>query len=94
MWPSSGIHVVMVKESAAHCNAVFFPPIVVTSGYFGYAYYHQFYLGVIGLHVIALGFVWLADCGCHECSCWSGSFVVCWSAIVVLLIGGIKTALQ
>jgi hypothetical protein len=27
-WPSSGVQVVMVKDSAAHCNAVFFPPIV------------------------------------------------------------------
>jgi hypothetical protein len=26
----------MVKDSAAHCNAVFFPPTVVASGYFGY----------------------------------------------------------
>jgi hypothetical protein len=25
----------MVKDSAAHCNAVFFPPILVASGYFG-----------------------------------------------------------
>jgi hypothetical protein len=32
-WPSSGVQVVMVKGSAAHCNAVFFPPIVVASGY-------------------------------------------------------------
>jgi hypothetical protein len=31
-WPSSGVQVVMVKYSAAHCNAVFFPPIVVASG--------------------------------------------------------------
>jgi hypothetical protein len=30
----------MVKESAAHCNAGFFIPIVVTSGYFGYVGYH------------------------------------------------------
>jgi hypothetical protein len=35
-WPSSGVQVVMVKDSAAHCNAIFFPPIVVASGYFGY----------------------------------------------------------
>jgi hypothetical protein len=42
----------MVKDSAAHCNAVFFPPIVVASGYFGYMGYHQFYLGVLGLHVV------------------------------------------
>jgi hypothetical protein len=32
-WPSSGAQVVMVKDSATHCNAVFFPPIVVASGY-------------------------------------------------------------
>jgi hypothetical protein len=28
-WPSSGVQVVMVKDSAAHCNAVVFPPVVV-----------------------------------------------------------------
>jgi hypothetical protein len=35
-WPSSGVQ--MVMDSAAHCNAVFFPPItcIVASGYFGY----------------------------------------------------------
>jgi hypothetical protein len=33
--PSSGVQVVMVKDSAAHCNVVFFPSIVVASGYFG-----------------------------------------------------------
>jgi hypothetical protein len=33
-WPSSGVHV--VKDSAAHCNVVLFPPIVVASGYFDY----------------------------------------------------------
>jgi hypothetical protein len=32
--PSSGVEIVVVKESAAHCNAVFFSPLVVTSGYF------------------------------------------------------------
>jgi hypothetical protein len=32
-WPSSGVQVVMVKDSAAHFIAVFFPPIVVVSGY-------------------------------------------------------------
>jgi hypothetical protein len=51
--PSSGVQVVMVKDSAAYCNEVFFPPIVVASGYFGYVGYHQFYTGVLGLHVIA-----------------------------------------
>jgi sorbitol-specific phosphotransferase system component IIC len=35
-WPSSGVQVVIVKDSAAHCNAGFFPHIVVTSDYFGY----------------------------------------------------------
>jgi hypothetical protein len=33
-WPSSGVQVVMVKDSAAHYNTVIFPPIVVASGYF------------------------------------------------------------
>jgi hypothetical protein len=37
--PSSGVQVIMVKDSAAHCNAVFFLPIVVASGYFGYVDY-------------------------------------------------------
>jgi hypothetical protein len=27
-WPSSGVRVVKVKDSAAHCNVVFFPPIL------------------------------------------------------------------
>jgi hypothetical protein len=33
-WTPSGVQVVIVKDSAAHCNAVFFPPILVASGYF------------------------------------------------------------
>jgi hypothetical protein len=52
------------KDSAAHCNAGFFPPIVVASGYFGYMGYHQFYLGALGLQVVAFGFVWFVGCGC------------------------------
>jgi hypothetical protein len=32
-WPSSGVQVVMVKDSAAHCNVFFFPSSVVASGY-------------------------------------------------------------
>jgi hypothetical protein len=55
--PSSDVQVVMVKDPAAHCNAVLFPPIVVASGYFGYVGYHQFYLGISGLHMVAFGFV-------------------------------------
>jgi hypothetical protein len=35
-WPSSDVQVVMVKHSAGHCNAIFFPPTVVASGYFDY----------------------------------------------------------
>jgi hypothetical protein len=69
-WPSSGVQVVMVKDFAAHCNAVFFTPIVFVSGYFGYVGYHQFYLGVLGLHVVAFGFVWFVRCSCLECFCW------------------------
>jgi hypothetical protein len=30
-----------------------FPSVVVASGYFGYVGYHQFYLGVLELHVVA-----------------------------------------
>jgi hypothetical protein len=40
--PSSGVQVVMDKDSAALCNAGYFPSIVVASGYFGYVGYHQF----------------------------------------------------
>jgi hypothetical protein len=51
-----------VKVPAAHCNAASFSPIVVASGYFGYVGYHQFYLGVLELYLVAFGFVWsLAD---------------------------------
>jgi hypothetical protein len=54
----------MVKDSAGHCNVVFSSPIAVASGYFVYVGYHQFYVGVLGLHVVAFGFVWFAGCGC------------------------------
>jgi hypothetical protein len=84
LWPSSGVEVVVVKDSAAYYNAVFFPSIVVASGCFGYVRYHQFYLGALGLHVVASGFVRFVRCGCFECSCWGGSSVVCWPTIIVL----------
>jgi hypothetical protein len=59
-WPSAGVQVVMVKDSAAHCNVVFFPPIVVASGCFGYVVYHQFYLDIHGLCMVTFGFwLWL-----------------------------------
>jgi hypothetical protein len=44
-WPSSSVHIIMVKDSAAHCSAVFFPPIAVASDYFGYVGYHQYLFG-------------------------------------------------
>jgi hypothetical protein len=44
----------MIKDSAAHCNAVLFAPIVVAPGCFvGHVGYHQFYLGVFVLRVVA-----------------------------------------
>jgi hypothetical protein len=52
-WPSSGVQVVMVKDSAAHCNAVFFPPIVVASGYFGYVGCTWLLLVLFGVLVVA-----------------------------------------
>jgi hypothetical protein len=87
-WPSSGVQVVMVKDSAAHCNAVFLPPIVFASVYFGNVGYHQFYLGVLGLHVVAFGFVWFVGCGCLGCSYWSRSSVLCY---YYYLWGGIES---
>jgi hypothetical protein len=73
----------MVKDSAAHCNVVSFLPIVVASGYFGYVSCHQFCLDVLGLHVVAFGFVCFAGYGGLECSCWGEGSLVCWSAITV-----------
>jgi hypothetical protein len=35
-WPSSCLQVVMVKDFAAHCNAGFFPTILVAYDYFAY----------------------------------------------------------
>jgi hypothetical protein len=40
-WPSSGVQVVVVQDSAAHCITVFIPP--VASGY----------LWLCGLHMAA-----------------------------------------
>jgi hypothetical protein len=52
-WPSSGVQVVVVKDSAAHCNAGFFPPIVVVSGYFDYVDCTWLLLVLLGLLVVA-----------------------------------------
>jgi hypothetical protein len=73
----------VVKESAAHCNAVFYLSTVVSPSYFAYLGYHQYYLGVLGLHMVAFHFVWFVGCGCLECSRWDGSSVVFWPAIIV-----------
>jgi hypothetical protein len=43
----------VVKDSAAHCNAVFFPFIVVASGYFGYVGCAWLLLVLFGLLVVA-----------------------------------------
>jgi hypothetical protein len=45
-WPFSGSLDVVVKDSATHYNAVFFPPIEVASGYFW----------LCGFHVVSFGF--------------------------------------
>jgi hypothetical protein len=80
-WPSSGVQVVMVMDSAAHCNTVTIPSIVVASGCVNY---HQFYLCVLAFHVVAFSFMPFVGCGWFECPCWGGSSVVCWSAIIVV----------
>jgi uncharacterized membrane protein len=43
----------MVKESAAHCNAGFFSPVVVASGYFGYVGCKWLLMVLFGLLVVA-----------------------------------------
>jgi hypothetical protein len=43
---------VVGKDSAATCNAVFFPPIVVTSGSFGYVGCAWLLLVLFGLLVV------------------------------------------
>jgi hypothetical protein len=43
----------VVKDSAAHCNVGFFPPILVASGYFGYVGCTWLVLVLFGLLVVA-----------------------------------------
>jgi hypothetical protein len=52
--PFSDVQVVAAKDSTAHCNAVFFPPIVVASGYFGYVGCTWLLLVLFGLLVVAV----------------------------------------
>jgi hypothetical protein len=52
-WPSSGVLVVVVKDYAAHCNAVFFPPIVVASVILVMWVTITFIYVSLGLHVVA-----------------------------------------
>jgi hypothetical protein len=54
---------------AAHSNALFFPSVIVDSGYFGFMGYYQFYLGVLGFARGSFGFAGFVGCGCLECSC-------------------------
>jgi hypothetical protein len=62
-WPSSGVQVLVVQESAVHCNAVFLS---------SYCYFW-----LCGLHMVAFDFIQFTGCGCLECSCWGGSSAVC-----------------
>jgi hypothetical protein len=43
----------MVKDSAAHCNAVFFPPVVIAYGYLGYVGCTWLLVVLFGLLVVA-----------------------------------------
>jgi hypothetical protein len=52
-WSSSGVQVVVVKDSSAHYNTVFFLPTVVASGYFGYVGCTWLLLVLFGLLVVA-----------------------------------------
>jgi hypothetical protein len=36
----SGVQIVVIKDSAVHYNVVFFPPLLIASGYFGVLGYH------------------------------------------------------
>jgi hypothetical protein len=65
-WPSSGVQVVMIKDSAAHSNAVSFPPTVVVSRCFGYLGCTLFLLFLFGLLVVAVLSV-LAGTGVRLC---------------------------
>jgi hypothetical protein len=50
-WPSSGVQVVVVEESAAHYNAVFFPLPLVIFGYVGCTW---LLLVLFGLLIVAV----------------------------------------
>jgi hypothetical protein len=39
------------------------------------------------IYDVTYGFVWFIVCGCLECSCWGGSYIVRWPAIILLLSG-------
>jgi hypothetical protein len=86
-WPSSCVRVVTVKDSAAHCNVIFIPPICsdcICLWLFWFVGYHQFSLSFLGLHVVVFGFVKFAGYGCFECSSCGGRSVVCGSDIIVV----------
>jgi hypothetical protein len=39
-WPTSCVQVVVIKESAAHCKAVYFSYVVASDYYYYYYYYY------------------------------------------------------
>jgi hypothetical protein len=54
--PSSGVKVAVIKESAAHCNAVLFLLCSCLRLFLVMSVNHLFYLGVLELYVFALWF--------------------------------------
>jgi hypothetical protein len=59
-WPSSG-----VQDSADHCNAVFFPPIVIAYGYFLLHWLHMVAFGSLVVEAFSVlvraGILFCAD---------------------------------
>jgi hypothetical protein len=80
--PSSGVQVVMVKDFAAHCNSILFPPIAVASGYFGYVGYHQsLYVCPRVLRGCSSSFCGLLDAAALIVLAEAG-VLLCWSGII------------
>jgi hypothetical protein len=71
--PPSGVKVVLIKESSAHCKAVLFLLCSCLRLLLVMWVNQLFYLGVLELHVFALWFRWFVVCGYLEYSCWGGS---------------------
>jgi hypothetical protein len=52
-WPSSGVEVIVFQECAAHCNAVFFPLLLLPHVIFGYVGYTWLFMILFSLMVVA-----------------------------------------